>query len=128
MTLTRRDRLIVLSPLAVMGALLAVPALDDGPTICPFALATGMACPGCGMTRAAAHLLRGDLATAVSYHPLVPAVALMAAVGWTWFVLRRSGRVQPMSNRMLNGVLIATVVALAAVWVARLAMGSLPPV
>lgn len=123
-----RERLILWSPLVVVAVLAAAPAFDDGPTMCPFALATGMACPGCGMTRAAGHLLRGDLATAVSYHPLVPLISAIAAVGWVWFLLRRRGRVQPLSNRLLNAVLIATAVALMAVWIARLTTGSLPPV
>ncbi|HUG08314.1 MAG TPA: DUF2752 domain-containing protein [Acidimicrobiia bacterium] len=128
MTLTRRDRLIFLSPLAAVGMLTLAQGFEDGPTVCPFALATGMACPGCGMTRAAGQLLRGDFAAAIAYHPLVPAVALLATVGWAWFVLRRTGQVQPMSNRMLNGVLMVLLIALIAVWVTRLATGSLPPV
>lgn len=128
MTLTRRDRLIVFSPLAIIGALALTQGIEDGPTICPFALGTGMACPGCGMTRAASWMLRGDLSSAVAYHPLVPAIALLAAGGWIWIMLRKTGRVQPMSNRLLNGVLIATLVALLAVWVVRLISGSLPPV
>ena len=128
MDLIRRDRLIIFSPLAVIGALALTQGIEEGPTICPFALGTGMACPGCGMTRAASWMLRGDLSSAVAYHPLVPAIALLAMGGWIWFLLRKTGRVQPMSNRLLNGVLIATVVALLAVWVARLMTGSLPPV
>jgi len=123
-----RHRLIVWSPLAVVGALLAVPLSDEGPTICPFALSTGMACPGCGMTRAASALVRADLGSALAFHPLIPAVAVLAATGWVWYLLRRSGRVQPMSNRMLNGILIGTALALVAVWVARLATGTLPAV
>lgn len=125
---TWRDRLILLSPLAVVGALAVVPALEGGPTMCPFALCTGMACPGCGMTRAASHLMRGDFGGAMSLHPLVPAFALMATAGWIWYLLRRAGRVQPISNRLLNGILIATAVALVAVWIARMATGTLPPV
>jgi hypothetical protein len=128
MILTRRDRLIFLSPFVAIGALTLAQGFEDTPTMCPFALATGMACPGCGMTRAAGQLLRGDFGTAVAYHPLIPAIALLTTVGWGWFVLRRTGRVHPMSNRTLNGVLIATAVALVAVWVIRLATGSLPPV
>lgn len=128
MILARRDRLILLAPLAVVGTLTLSRGFEDTPTMCPFALATGMACPGCGMTRAAGQLLRGDFGAAIGYHPLIPAIALLAAVGWGWFVLRRTGRVQPMSNRMLNGVLITTALALVAVWVIRLATGSLPPV
>lgn len=128
MILTRRDRLILFSPLVAIGALTLAQGFEETPTMCPFALATGMACPGCGMTRAAGQLLRGDLGAAIAYHPLIPAIALLTMVGWGWFVLRRTGRVHPMSNRTLNGVLIATAVALVAVWVIRLATGSLPPV
>jgi hypothetical protein len=128
MILTRRDRLILLSPLVAIGALTLAQGFEYTPTMCPFALATGMACPGCGMTRAAGQLLRGDFGAAVAYHPLIPAIAVLMTVGWGWFVLRRTGRVHPMSNRTLNGVLIATAVALVAVWVIRLATGSLPPV
>ena len=128
MSLTRRDRLILLSPLAAIGILALIPAIEDGPTVCPFALSTGMACPGCGMTRAASRLLHGDLASAVSLHPLVPAIALLAVGGWGWFALWKAGEVEPISNRLLNGILIGTFVALMAVWIARLATGTLPPV
>lgn len=123
-----RHRLILWSPLAVIGALLAAPLSDEGPTICPFALSTGMACPGCGMTRAASALVRADLGAAVAFHPLIPAVALLGATGWAWYLLRRSGRVQAMSNRMLNGILLATALALVAVWLTRLLTGTLPAV
>ncbi|HEU4894771.1 MAG TPA: DUF2752 domain-containing protein [Acidimicrobiia bacterium] len=123
-----RHRLILWSPVAVVGALLVAPVGDEGTTICPFALSTGLACPGCGMTRAAASLVRADVSSAVAFHPLIPAVALLAATGWAWYLLRRAGRVQPMSNRMLNGILIGTALALVAVWVARLATGTLPAV
>ena len=128
MTMTWRDRLILLSPLAVIGVLAITPAIEDGPTFCPFALCTGIACPGCGMTRAASRLIRGDLAAAVSYHPLVPAISLIAVGGWAWYALKKTGRAKPISNRLLNGILIATFVALVTVWVARLATGTLPPV
>jgi hypothetical protein len=128
MTGVWRDRLILFSPLIVVGALVAAPAVEDGPTICPFALFTGTACPGCGMTRAASRLVRGDLETALNFHPLVPAIGLLAITGWTWFMLRRSGKVQPLSDRLLNGVLIATAIALVAVWIVRLVTKTLPAV
>jgi len=128
MTLTRRDRLVLLSPFAAFGVLAVFPMVEDGPTICPFALTTGMACPGCGMTRAAAQLFRGDLGAAMTLHPLVPAIISLALGGWIWFWLRRTGRAQPMSSRLLNGILITTLIALVAVWIARLATGGLPDV
>jgi len=123
-----RHRLILWSPLAVIGTLLVAPLSDEGPTICPFALSTGMACPGCGMTRAASALVRADLGAAVAFHPLIPAVALLGVTGWAWYLLRRSGRVQAMSNRTLNGILIATALALVGVWLTRLLTGTLPAV
>jgi hypothetical protein len=128
MTLTWRDRLILFSPLAAIGIMVAAPAMEDGPTVCPFALCTGMACPGCGMTRAAGQLLRGDVGAALTYHPLIPAVALLATGGWVWFVLRKTGRVRPFNSRLLNAILITTLVALVTVWIGRLATGTLPPV
>jgi len=128
MTLTRKDRLVLWSPFAVFGVFALVPIVEDGPTICPFALTTGMACPGCGMTRAAAQLFRGDIGAATTLHPLVPAIALLALGGWIWFWLRRTGRAQPMSSRVLNGILISTLIALVAVWIVRLATGGLPDV
>lgn len=126
--LTWRDRLIAGAPvIAVLGLALVDPA-DDGISICPFALGTGTACPGCGMTRAASSLVRGELTQAMSLHPLIPIIALQLLVGWGWLVLRRAGKVRPISNRALNWTLIATTLALLAVWAARILTGTLPPV
>lgn len=113
--------------LAVAGLALVTPS-DDGPTICPFALCTGMACPGCGMTRAASYLVRGDWGLALRYHPLVPLTALAAIAGWAWFLLRVSGKAGPLSSRTLNLILIGSGAALLGVWVVRLLTGALPPV
>jgi hypothetical protein len=126
MTHVWRDRLVLAAPLAVLG-FLAIQT-DDGPTVCPFALCTGMACPGCGMTRAASHLIRGDLTTALAYHPLIPLVAVMSIGGWVWFLLRRSGRVRPLPGRWVNVILIVAGIMLLGVWVARALTGTLPPV
>lgn len=101
---------------------------DDGPTICPFALCTGTACPGCGLTRAGSSLIRGDFSGAMAYHPLVPLIGALLGGAWVWYVLQRRGRIQPMNPKILNGILIVTLVALVAVWVVRLTAGTLPPV
>ena len=38
---------------------------------CPIRFFTGVCCPGCGMTRAAAHLITMDFSGAFHYHPLI---------------------------------------------------------
>ncbi|HEX6299186.1 MAG TPA: DUF2752 domain-containing protein [Acidimicrobiia bacterium] len=128
MTAIWRDRVILFSPMAVIVALALAPAAEDGPTICPVALCTGTACPGCGMTRAASRLLRGDVGAALSFHPLIPLIALLAVAGWTWFVLVRAGKIEPPDRGLVNGVLVLTAIALVAVWIVRLVTGTLPAV
>lgn len=125
---TWRDRLYLAAPFAAVALLAVFTPSDDGPTVCAFALCTGTACPGCGMTRAASYLVRGDFGSAFTYHPLVLLVAFQVAAGWVWYVLRRSGRVGPMSQKMLSIALIGTAVAFLAVWAVRFIAGSLPPV
>ncbi len=128
MSIAWRNRLILASPLLAIALLAVVEPTDDGPTFCPFALCTGTACPGCGMTRAAGHLFRGDIAAAMTYHPLVPMILAQLSVAWGWFALASFGWVQKPNNRVLTIVLAASAVALIVVWVARMATGTLPPV
>lgn len=103
-------------------------ASDDGPTLCPFALVTGIACPGCGMTRAAGRLLRGDLMGAVDYHPLVFLLLALAVAGGVWYVGYRWQRWRPLSSHWLNLGLVAVGAAFLSVWLVRLASGTLPVV
>lgn len=50
--------------------LLLLPAnfFDSGPEMCVFTLATGIHCPGCGMTRACMHLIHLDTVPALEYN------------------------------------------------------------
>lgn len=123
-----RNRSFAAAPFLGVAALLALNPTDNGPTICPIALLTGVACPGCGMTRAASALLKGNVPLALEYHPLIPLIAGLTIAGWSWSMLHRAGRVRPIPNRLLNLVLIGTAVSLVAVWVLRFAAGTLPPV
>jgi Protein of unknown function (DUF2752) len=127
MTHLWRDRAMVLSPVLAIGLLAAMPP-GQGPTTCPFALVTGMACPGCGMTRALGFLVRGDIVSAMRYHPLAPLVLAAAIGGWFWYLLRRAGRVLPIPPRIVSTMLISAAVLLVAVWFYRWGSGSLPPV
>ncbi len=123
-----REKLLPVAPLLLIGALVAVPVAGDGPTVCPWALCTGTACPGCGLTRAAANLLRGDMATAMTYHPLVPLIAAQALLAWGYVMGRRLGVVPALGQRTIQILLAGTAVLLVAVWVIRLTTGTLPPV
>jgi hypothetical protein len=122
------NRLLLSAPILAAAFLSVAPIGDDGPTVCPFALVTGTACPGCGMTRAAGYLIRGDLASALRYHPLVILVAVQALAGWGWWILRRNDTVKPLSTRITNAILIGTGASLLVAWLLRMLAGSLPPV
>jgi hypothetical protein len=61
-----RRFIIVVGILAAAGAVVFI-----GPPLCPTALFIGIPCPGCGLTRATLALLRGDVAGALHFHPLV---------------------------------------------------------
>ena len=126
-----RRRLGDFGLLALPGAILAtllVLTSATGPTLCPFALLTGVACPGCGMTRAAGALVRGDWAAAFAYHPLVILAAAWVAGAWWAAVSRRLGSGRRIDPRLTNRLVIASAVLFLAVWLGRLATGSLPPV
>jgi uncharacterized protein DUF2752 len=96
-------------------------------TICAFRRLTGIPCPGCGLTRAMAALARGELLLALHFHPFAPlilgeAAALWAAIGAA-VVRRRPFTLPP---RLLQQLVIWQAAALLALWLGRLATGTLP--
>ena len=130
--LTRRvfwfRRVAPLLPLLGVVVLAVWTPSDDGITICPFARATGHACPGCGMTRALSALLHGRAGQAWTYHPLVGVFLLELLMAWGWWIGVRTGRVRPPSIRFVNWALALTAVMFLVVWAVRAATGTLPPV
>jgi hypothetical protein len=113
---------------AVATGLVVVLAAATGSTLCPVAALTGTACPGCGLTRATLAVARGDLAAMWRWHPLAPAVlayGLAAVAHWARDRARwATGRAAAVHATAL-GVLA---LGLVAVWLVRLAGGTLPPV
>lgn len=78
---------------------------------CPVRLLTGVACPGCGMTRAVLALLRLDIGLAIEMHPLVFLLPVAAAV----YLLRRR-----IPKKAMTALCISALVLLTAVYFVRL--------
>lgn len=97
------------------------PAAPDSPfPACQFRAATGLWCPGCGLTRGAHQLLRGDLVGAIDSNMFVPAVSIAVMVGWWWWLRTAWGRpVSSRTRRSAERVGLATVVAAATYGVLR---------
>lgn len=74
----------LLRPLSIAGALalLRLIPLDaiESVSLCPIYHLTGRRCPGCGMTRAFANLLRGNWERALDYNPLSPLLFVLILV------------------------------------------------
>lgn len=111
---------------ALTATLSATGTIAGGPGLCPVALLTGTACPGCGLTRAVVALARGDLRGSFIAHPMAAVVVTQALIAPVGFLsARRAGR---WSRQWVAATLAATGIAFVAVWLVRLANGTLPPV
>ncbi len=103
------------------------PATAGGPDLCVFHCVTGIACPACGLTRAAAAFAHGELAESWRWHPLFLLLAFEAATLWlAWGVALRARPRLAGLRRLAPRVAIGTGVLLLVVWIARLAAGTLP--
>ena len=109
---------------AGLGAL-SIPLSDLGRTFCPFAVLTGSACPGCGLTRSIASLARGDLSGSVAMHPFGILLAFQAVV---FIALEIAGIRFSDRKWKIPVVLAVNLVGLFAVWILRWSNGALPPV
>lgn len=132
MAVGRRSAFVLwaLAPVAAAVLWLAVRqvVLPDGTgsTICLLRRFADLPCPGCGLTRAFVHLARGEWSAALADHPLAPLIALQAAAGWVVAGLGLAGRLRPRPERWLGPWLLANAVGLCALWLGRLASGTLP--
>ncbi|MBQ8577434.1 MAG: DUF2752 domain-containing protein [Clostridia bacterium] len=78
-TFLRNAALLLLTAAAIAAFFfLAEDLRADG--LCILRLTTGIPCPGCGMTRAALAVFRGEFDRAFSYHPLVFVLPLLLPV------------------------------------------------
>jgi Protein of unknown function (DUF2752) len=68
---------------------------------CPFHAATGLWCPGCGLTRGTLALRRGNVQQALGFNLLTPLVLFAIMYAWAqWAVPRVGGPVIPLLNRI----------------------------
>jgi hypothetical protein len=64
-------------PAAALGGVLVLLTLQPY-SVCPFAVVSGLPCPGCGLTRSVVTLLQGRLADSWHFHPLGPVLVVLA--------------------------------------------------
>lgn len=111
----------------VAAAGVAAAGTPSGPVLCPWRSITGTPCPGCGTTRAAASLLRGDLAVSWDHHPLVLLLAVQAVVLAALVLLPPPRRLAPpLVAAGVRPLAAVDVVLAVALWLFRLATGATP--
>lgn len=117
---------------AAAGAFFVLRAWDPATAelrLCLFRNLLELPCPGCGLTRAFAHLARGEPASMVAMHPLAPFLAAEAALGWVAWGLLAAGQPGTFSGLVSRWAPVLTVANLApllALWLGRAATGTLP--
>ncbi len=75
-----RERDVSLGMLGVCMGLAVANTFGISLWKCTFRETTGLPCPGCGMTRGMAALLRGRVHEAIGWHPFTPVFAIAALV------------------------------------------------
>ncbi len=95
-------------------------------TICVLRRLTGLPCPGCGLTRAFAHLAKGEWAVAAVDHPFAFVLAAELGLAWlVWGTALARGRPVTMPP-WLEHLVLAHILVVAAFWLGRLSTGTLP--
>ena len=73
------DRRFALGVSALAALQILAVSFGAGGWPCPLVSATGVPCPGCGLTRATVALLRGEFTAALSAHAFAPVLLLALA-------------------------------------------------
>jgi hypothetical protein len=120
-TFSERRTFLVLAGVGGVHLALTAAGLPGWP--CPFRMAFGLPCPGCGLTRATVALLHGDWAQAMKLHAFAPlaVVALGGVIAGTLLPAATCGRLAAALIRLdarfrLGWVLLG---ALLIYWLAR---------
>lgn len=70
---------------------------------CPIKYLTGFQCPTCGVTRAMLSLLKGDINSYITYHPM----ALFLVISVLWFFHRKLFKHKLIGDIFAWGIIIA---------------------
>lgn len=119
------DRSLLALPVAFATLCLSLAATfdgDTGPELCAFRRCTGGYCPGCGGSRAAYALIRGDLAGSWAAHPWIPLLFAQAMIAIGLFI--RGGRHR--LRQLVLPLLVFNLVLGVTIWIVRLSTGAIP--
>ena len=122
---TRAVPAVALVGVCAGAALLPAAAADEGQILCPYRLATGGWCPGCGCTRALRSMMHVDLVAAFQLNPWMLLVfgQAVAIIGW---ITAQPNRALDWWGRYDTRVLQANIAVGLAIWATRLATGAIP--
>lgn len=128
--LARAFGLWVLAGLAALGGFLLfrswIPAPGAQNTVCLLRRLSGLPCPGCGLTRAFAHLAKGEWSAAASDHPFAFVFAAELGVAWLAWGTALARRRPVRSPAWLESAVLAHLAVLVAFWLGRVSTGTLP--
>src|ERR1041384_1019974 len=122
--LARRSVALVISVVAIIQAALVWMGWPAWP--CPFAHAFGVACPGCGLSRATIALLRGDWRNALALHAFAPCLLCALILFGCAALLPTRPRAALVATvtaiEQRTGLTILLLIGLVCYWLARLAV------
>jgi hypothetical protein len=104
---------------AAWAAVAVLRPTDSGPTPCPWRTLTGLDCPFCGATRAAASLAHGDVTAALDHNAFFVLLILpLSVLAWrAWATRSWRGLPAPTITNRAVAILMGVTVAW---WVLRL--------
>jgi len=86
---TRLKHGIILSGIILFYYLLVTQFM---PGTCLFKNTTGLPCPGCGLSRAGSHLIRGDILGSLYYHALLVPIVIILVLYFLGFLKKVKDR------------------------------------
>ncbi len=98
---------------------------DEGQVFCPYRLATGGWCPGCGGTRALKSLVRGDVGGSLAMNPWTAVLFIQALTLSIGLLSKPHKTLNFLAKHQVRLAYFNLGVALA-FWVVRLGFGTIP--